>query len=512
MKRVWSLLLAAVLLLGAGCHGETEQNRYENPVQRYYLYQDETTGEYAGALGAMGSEAAEFEEDVAAYIQDYLEGPQSPELRTPFPVGTSLEKCTLEDGTLTLELSDAFFALSGIDRTLATACIVYSMAALPQVEEVVLAAPEGTGSDSLLATPLTPKSFLLFDDSATSDEMTLKLYFSDAGARFLVEETRTRSFASDAEVPTYLVEELLGEPEKETSLRVLPEGTALREITLDDGLVTALAPGEAVVTVSAAGKEASCAVTVKDVPEEPELSIGDIYFSDGTTSPVMVEGKTPIGVVFYVGDPSVDDGILRSEHPDCRNGLVVAMKDAGMAYWQLRFSIYQGRVGDWIASSSSGFMTTIADEDIINMMLGYNNTRAIEAFNAAEANWDWNVDALQPILDYRDAVPAPESSSGWYWPSPKELSLLCTGEYRDDISEIMNETDNLEVINGKLQAIGGEPLINTAPDGTSYGSYYWSSAESTSYQQAIYVLMSNGSVGPQSKGYPQRNLRCILAF
>ena len=238
MKRVWSLLLAAVLLLGAGCHGETEQNRYENPVQRYYLYQDETTGEYAGALGAMGSEAAEFEEDVAAYIQDYLEGPQSPELRTPFPAGTSLEKCTLEDGTLTLELSDAFFALSGIDRTLATACIVYSMAALPQVEEVVLAAPEGTGSDSLLATPLTPKSFLLFDDSATSDEMTLKLYFSDAGARFLVEETRTRSFASDAEVPTYLVEELLGEPEKETSLRVLPEGTALREITLDDGLVT----------------------------------------------------------------------------------------------------------------------------------------------------------------------------------------------------------------------------------------------------------------------------------
>ena len=219
MKRVWSLLLAAVLLLGAGCHGETEQNRYENPVQRYYLYQDETTGEYAGALGAMGSEAAEFEEDVAAYIQDYLEGPQSPELRTPFPAGTSLEKCTLEDGTLTLELSDAFFTLSGIDRTLATACIVYSMVELPQVEEVVLAAPEGAGSDSLLSVPLTPKSFLLFDDSATSDEMTLKLYFSDAGARFLVEE-------------------LLGEPEKETSLRVLPEGTALREITLDDGLVT----------------------------------------------------------------------------------------------------------------------------------------------------------------------------------------------------------------------------------------------------------------------------------
>lgn len=227
MKRVWSLLLAAVLLLGAGCHGETEQNRYENPVQRYYLYQDETTGEYAGALGAMGSEAAEFEEDVAAYIQDYLKASVAGASHA-LPRGHVPGEMHPGGRHADARSRRCVFTLSGIDRTLATACIVYSMVELPQVEEVVLAAPEGAGSDSLLSVPLTPKSFLLFDDSATSDEMTLKLYFSDAGARFLVEETRTRSFASDAEVPTYLVEELLGEPEKETSLRVLPEGTALR--------------------------------------------------------------------------------------------------------------------------------------------------------------------------------------------------------------------------------------------------------------------------------------------
>lgn len=238
MKRVWCLILAAALLLTAGCNGETGQRHYENPVERYYLYRDEAAGEYAGALGAMGCETAELAADVAAYIQDYIQGPQSPELRTPFPVGTSLEECALEDGTLTVRLSEAFYALSGIDRTLAVACFVYSMTELPQVEAVVLDAPEGASSDSLLAVPLTQESFLVYDDSATSDEMTLKLYFSDAGARFLVEETRMRSFASEAEIPAYLVEELLGEPEKATSLRVLPEGTALREITLEDGLVT----------------------------------------------------------------------------------------------------------------------------------------------------------------------------------------------------------------------------------------------------------------------------------
>ena len=151
------------------------------------------------------------------------------------------------------------------------------------------------------------------------------------------------------------------------------------------------------------------------------------------------------------------------------------------------------------------------DDETINLIMGYNNTKAIEAFNEDEANWDWNVDAIQYVLDYRESVAAPETSSGWYWPSPKELSLLCTGEYNGSINDIFNETDNLEVINGKLSAIGGTPLNNTTPSGT-YESYYWSSAESSAYQQAIYVLMSNGSVGPQSKGYPQRSIRCVLAF
>ena len=281
--------------------------------------------------------------------------------------------------------------------------------------------------------------------------------------------------------------------------------------SVDAGSVVALSQGEAVITATAGGKEASCTVTVSEVPVTDEINIGDIYFSDGTTSPVLVEGKTPVGVVFYVGDPSVNDAALRREHPDCMHGLVVALEDAGMEYWQLRIQFYQRRVGDWVTASGTGYKTTVVDDETINLIMGYNNTKAIEAFNEDEANWDWNVDAIQYVLDYRESVAAPETSSGWYWPSPKELSLLCTGEYNGSINDIFNETDNLEVINGKLSAIGGTPLNNTTPSGT-YESYYWSSAESSAYQQAIYVLMSNGSVGPQSKGYPQRSIRCVLAF
>lgn len=278
---------------------------------------------------------------------------------------------------------------------------------------------------------------------------------------------------------------------------------------VDNGTVTALSPGEAIIIASAGGKNASCTVAVSE--PAAEINVGDIYFSDGTTSPALVEGKTPIGVVFYVGDPSVDDAALRNDHPDCTHGLVVALEDAGMQYWQLRNSVYQGRVGDWVTASGSGYVTTVVDDETLNMILGYNNTKAIEAFNDDEANWDWNVDAMQNILDYRESVAAPVTSSGWYWPSPKELSLLCTGVYDGNIYEIFNQTDNLAVVNEKLAAIGGSPVSNTAPAGT-YESYYWSSAESSAYQQAAYVLMSTGSVDYQSKGYPPRNIRCVLAF
>ena len=41
--------------------------------------------------------------------------------------------------------------------------------------------------------------------------------------------------------------------------------------------------------------------------KDDELKIGDYYYSDGTWSTTLDSSKTPIGVVFYVGDPSVSD-------------------------------------------------------------------------------------------------------------------------------------------------------------------------------------------------------------
>lgn len=90
----------------------------------------------------------------------------------------------------------------------------------------------------------------------------------------------------------------------------------------ENGVVTAVAAGTAVVSAMNGENEGTCAVTVENVRE---MQIGDYYFSDGTVSGSLEEGKTPIGIVFWLGNPAEEDEVLAREHPECVNGLVVAL-------------------------------------------------------------------------------------------------------------------------------------------------------------------------------------------
>jgi len=51
---------------------------------------------------------------------------------------------------------------------------------------------------------------------------------------------------------------------------------------------------------------------------------------------------------------------------------------------------------------------------------------------------------------YRSEVKAPELTSDWYLPSPKELSLLYAGEISGDINIKDPVSTNAEIINGKI--------------------------------------------------------------
>ena len=306
---------------------------------------------------------------------------------------------------------------------------------------------------------------------------------------------------------------------------VLPESADNKSVTWSSsndsiasvngsGTVTAHRPGDCVIYAKAGNVVAECTVCIDKRP----LSIGDYYYTDGTWSAQLDAGRTPIGVVFYLGDITATDPALKAEHPNCTHGLVVSLNEheEGTA-WQPNYESYASTIGMWTDAFApqyecvtSGYELT----DNLNRPIGYNNTKAMELFNAAEDNAEWQIEPINFIAEYREKVPAPEASSDWYLPSAKELSLLMTGEYDKNIWDIRDtgaSVENLKEVNKKIAKINGAIGIGQRLPGVLF--FYWSSTEVT-WEFAITVVNYNGQT-PQA--YKKEtglnfNVRPILAF
>ena len=306
---------------------------------------------------------------------------------------------------------------------------------------------------------------------------------------------------------------------------VLPENADNKSVTWSSsnesiatvngsGTVTANKPGDCVIYAKAGNVVAECTVCIDKRP----LAIGDYYYADGTWSAQLDAGRTPIGVVFYVGDVTATDPALKREHPNCTHGLVVSLnEDPDGSAWQSNYESYASTIGMWCDAFAPQYecVTTGCElEDNLNRPIGYNNTKAMELFNAAEDNATWQIEPINFVVDYRTQVPAPEASSDWYLPSAKELSLLMTGEYDDNIWDIRDSgapVENLKEVNKKIAKVEGAVGIGQALPGVLF--FYWSSTE-VSWEFAICVVNYNGQT-PQA--YKKEdgwnfNVRPILAF
>ena len=307
-------------------------------------------------------------------------------------------------------------------------------------------------------------------------------------------------------VPTELA--LAPEETARLNFSVFPDNAVIETVTwsssdptiaaVEEGLVTAKATGTATVSVTVDGVQASCTVSVARA-----IAVGDYYYGDGTVSDKLDPRKLPVGVVFYTGNPAKDDPALQRDHPGCTHGLVVGL-DEEAVYWQQRIGNYQATVGAWIEANAPDYISITSgmeSDDNLNKIMGYNNTKAIEAFNVAPENGDWPVGIIQRIADYRRSIPAPEASSDWYLPSIKELSLLCSGPYDGNILELVNVTENLDLINEKLSAISGATIVD---------QFYSSSTEMD--VSSVFGITSYGSFIEGSPKSLNDYMRPVLAF
>ena len=181
-------------------------------------------------------------------------------------------------------------------------------------------------------------------------------------------------------------------------------------------------------------------------PERGEnvLEVGDFLLSDGTTldknDPAFSKYKSQIvGVVYYVGNPqpsslygyNAEQDVLLKDAPEATHGLAIALTNANngvtarLATTKYNFSTwYQSDSRDASTANPNFIGTNLSLTKPGERMLGYNNTKVMQAATADVTAEVTGVEALlQMIADYNASVSV-KNASEWYLPSYPELAQI----------------------------------------------------------------------------------------
>lgn len=170
VKRLLALFLSSLLILLTGCGSKAEMG---TPIHFYYSVSSENR------FGPAIDYETDWMESTAIpdILRRLFRGPDdAANLSRTFPEGTSLQNWSLQEGALSLDLSEAFGRLSGIAMTRAEYCIVLTLTQLEDVEKVSITAGgqtlPGGASQTLSASDVILKG-------ETEDPVTIssQLYF-----------------------------------------------------------------------------------------------------------------------------------------------------------------------------------------------------------------------------------------------------------------------------------------------------------------------------------------------
>ena len=233
--------------------------------------------------------------------------------------------------------------------------------------------------------------------------------------------------------------------------------------------------------------------------DEQKANVRGIVF--WTTANSNTSGNTPAKLT--------DDEIMKADFLNCTHGLIVSLTDVStdtkwqetdsdIAFWQT--STFSPENKDDYKPIASGTGAT----DPINLILGYQNTKILQAYNAqcVETNKMLPVSLLDT---WKETNPAPANTTGWFIPSVKELTLLCG----TDVDNVWysDGTDTKATMNTILTSLGTD-CANTLGD-----VHYWSSSEDAYLEsRAFLVGFYYGSVSHHYKDVNSGYVRAVCAY
>ena len=216
-------------------------------------------------------------------------------------------------------------------------------------------------------------------------------------------------------------------------------------------------------------------------------ALGDLYYSDGTYSSTLVAGKTPIGVIAYLGtDAFTETGTNVGGSAFTGHGLVLCLKNAtSNVCWSTETSAYEFGESARVNNLDALKRTTNVS--------GYTNTATL----AAKADAATKYPAAYQAKNYT-GLAAPAGTTGWFLPSAQQWVRMQTSLGGLSLGDI---TWYSWFNNDHSGATAWETAMAKAgAKGTAYDSvtdvyhWYWSSSE-FSWRSAVYLTVNATSTG-----------------
>ena len=235
-RRIGALCWAALLLFAlTSCgRGGGEETPPEGSVGVYFAVGSGTLG--GPAVSCEYHTLSGEREPVEELMSLLLAGPDpASRLTSPFPAGVSLLSWKMEDGRLSLDLSEQYGGLSGVDLTVADYCIALTLCQLEGVESVSITV-EGHELVFRHTQQLRASDVILTGAEEEPVYINVTLWFPRRDGSGLGVETRQLMLTEDDTLAGAAVSALLEGPAYESMLPTAPEGTELLGTAVEDGV------------------------------------------------------------------------------------------------------------------------------------------------------------------------------------------------------------------------------------------------------------------------------------
>lgn len=234
--RRFPLLLAALALLLVSCAAPREEAVADGYELYCAVWPDEGGGDAIGAYRVRL--ASDVSTDTGALAEELmtqlLAASALDGLRSPFPAGTRLQKVSVAGGRATVDLSEPYAQLSGIDLSVADCCVTLTLTQLTGINAVRVTV-NGRELPYRKTQLLTAADALLSGRGDALRPINVSLYFLDTESGLLRAQAQTLALYEGQSRVSAVLDALARGPEADDGLRaLLPEHFSVLSSRIDE--------------------------------------------------------------------------------------------------------------------------------------------------------------------------------------------------------------------------------------------------------------------------------------